>query len=398
VRSDNRDMQQNLQSTRRLVTPTSLSEPEPSWVGLLRLNTKGDALRENFKKISLYWRPNDTYWRPTNSDANLAVSPGPVGRYPLDFTCQIASGHFAHFDRAGLPLQRSRDGKGFVHNYTMMCGFALAHWERYLESGNPALKAKFLAVAQYILESAERRANGSLLLRVERPGKGHIGEVSSMCQGEAISVFCRAWLATGDASFLEAAVGCLGSFEVPVDRGGVLGNISCIGAPWYEEYPTGSLNHVLNGMIFALWGLRDLVEVAGEQRAKRMFETGVESVVRALPLFDNGFWSWYWVAESDPPYIASMMYHSLHVCQLLSLAAQTGREELRSYALRFQSYASSFVCRSRAIGTMVSAKLALARGGRQNFTARLNEHNARFGPSGASDQVQRAGTSADSEC
>jgi hypothetical protein len=97
-----------------------------------------------------------------------------------------------------------------------------------------------------------------------------------------------------------------------------------------------------------------------------------------LPLFDNGFWSWYWVCESDPSYIASMMYHSMHVGQLLSLAAQTGREELRNYGLKFQSYASSPICRSRAAAAMVSAKLALASGGRRNFTARLNQHNARF--------------------
>jgi len=191
-------------------------------------------------------------------------------------------------------------------------------------------------------------------------------------------VLCRAWLATRDSSFLEAASGCLGPFEVPVGLGGVLGTISGIGVPWYEEYPTDSLNHVLNGMIFALWGLRDLFEITGDRRAGRIFETGVESVIQALPLFDNGFWSWYWVCEGDPPYIASMMYHSLHVSQLLSLAAQTGREELRSYALRFQSYAHSLVCRSRAAATMVGAKFALASGGRRNFTARLEEHNARF--------------------
>jgi len=68
----------------------------------------------------------------------------------------------------------------------------------------------------------------------------------------------------------------------------------------------------------------------------------------------------------------------MHVCQLLSLAAQTGREELRSYALRFQSYANSYMCRSRAGATMIGAKFALASGGRRNFTARLDEHNARF--------------------
>lgn len=369
--------------TRDLETQTPAVESESLWLGLLRLNTKQDALRENLKKISLYVRPHDTYWRSPDSTAKLAVSPGPVGRYPLDFNFQLDSGHFANFDQAGLPVQRRRDGNGFIHNYTMMCGFALAHWERYLEGGDPSLQVKLLSVARYILESAEHRTDGSLVLHAERPGEGHVGELSSMFQGQAISVLCRAWLATGDRAFLEAATGCLGPFEVPVELGGVLGTISEIGVPWYEEYPTDSLNHVLNGMIFALWGLRDLFEVTRDERAGRIFQTGVESVIRALPLFDNGFWSWYWVCETDPPYITSMMYHSMHVCQLLSLADQTGREELRSYALKFQSYANSLICRSRAAAAMVTAKFALASGGRRNFTARLDQHNARFRQQGA---------------
>ncbi len=364
--------------TQHLETRTSVVEGEPLWLGLLRLNTKGDAFRENLKKISLYWRPHDTYWKSTDSAAKLAVSPGPVGRYPLDFSFQLESGHFANFDQAGLPVQRCRDGNGFVHNYTMMCGFALAHWERYLESGDPGQRVNLFQVARYIVESGEHRSDGSLVLHAERPGEGHVGELSSMFQGQALSVLCRAWLATGDHSFLKAAIGCLGSYETPVELGGVLGTISSIGVPWYEEYPTDSLNHVLNGMIFALWGLRDLCKVTGDERAGRLFETGVESVIRALPLFDNGFWSWYWVCENDPPYIASMMYHSMHVCQLLSLASQTGRQELRSYASKFQSYADSLICRSRAAAAMVSAKVALAGGGRRHFTARVEQHNARF--------------------
>jgi hypothetical protein len=224
--------------TQDLGAPTSAVESESAWIALLRLHTKKDELRENFKKISLYWRPHNVYCRAIDFAASLAVSPGPVGRYPLDFAPQLASGHFANFDRAGLPLQRCRDGKGFVHNYTMMCGFALAHWERYLESGDPGQQAKLLSVARYIVETAEHCSDGSLVLHAERPGKGHVGELSSMFQGQAMSVLCRAWVATHDRSFLEAASGCLGPFEVPVELGGVLGTINAIGVPWYEEYPT----------------------------------------------------------------------------------------------------------------------------------------------------------------
>src|SRR5690349_13429348 len=95
----------------------------------VRFNLHRDTIRENYRKLAFYFRFTDQYWLLTEGAAR------DTRLYPLDFTPQLACGHFAHFDATGIPLQRSRDGKSFVHNYTMMCGFALAHWNLYVASG-----------------------------------------------------------------------------------------------------------------------------------------------------------------------------------------------------------------------------------------------------------------------
>jgi hypothetical protein len=197
-----------------------------------------------------------------------------------------------------------------------------------------------------------------------------------MYQGEAISVLSRAWQATNKPEFLDAANDCLGVFEIPVADGGILGKISALNLPWFEEYPAQSPNHVLNGMIFALWGLRDLVTACNSSRSKELFEVGVESVCKSIQLFDNGFWSWYWISEAEKPYISSMMYHGLHICQLNALAAQTSREDLRLAATQFSSYSRSLNCRFLAGATMMLQKCRFALGARRAFLAKLAEHAA----------------------
>ncbi len=358
-------------------TQVTSFRPRGLWSALVdgvRLNANVDSIGENYRKLALYFRRHDCYLR-TPVDSPLTVDPGALGRYGIDFKPQLHSGHFAHFDKSGLPLQRGRRGIGFVHNYTMICGFALAHWDAYLLTGREGHLEKLMAVASYILRTGQARGDGGLLLRAEKPGLGHVGEISSMVQGEAMSVLSRAWYKSRDRAFLDAAIACLVPFEESIGQGGIVGGISAADVSWYEEYVTEPLNHVLNGMIFALWGLRDLTLMGDFPSAKRLFDSGVESVRHALPLFDNGFWSWYWISERGTPCIASMLYHNFHIAQLKTLALQTGVDEFMQTATRFEGYARSPRCRMMAASRMLQRKVGLALGGRQSFLANLEEHS-----------------------
>jgi heparosan-N-sulfate-glucuronate 5-epimerase len=176
-----------------------------------------------------------------------------------------------------------------------------------------------------------------------------------------MSVFIRAWNYTQSDSFRKAAKGCVLPLARNIDQNGVSETIQTNGAIWYEERCRKPLRHILNGMIYTLWGLRDVYLAIGDSLALELLEQGVDSVARSLPLFDTGYWSSYWIPEDGIEYVASMMYHNLHVVQLAVLASQTGKNEFQVYADRFAGYGTRPHCRLRAAVAIARGKHALRR-------------------------------------
>jgi hypothetical protein len=112
---------------------------------------------------------------------------------------------------------------------------------------------------------------------------------------------------------------------------------------------------ILNGHNYALFGLADLVSISNENWVREHLNTGIKALAESVQFFDNGFWSWYWV--NKPLYIASAMYHNLHICQLKALYNLSGNDKLLLYADRFAAYAKSPVKRAIAAAYMLKAKI-----------------------------------------
>jgi hypothetical protein len=293
-------------------------------------------INDNLHKLLIYFRP-ERYWKLAGDSQQLVASPGGVGRYPIDLGMRLEQGHYAHFDAAGLPTRFSKDGTPY-HNFTTLCSYALAHWDLYLLSGHLQSAYILQQSADFILHSAEKSENGAFMVYDDR--KDTPPHLSAMNQGEAISVLTRAWEFTGDEQYLTAAKGCLIPFTRTISENGVVSPFSWNRTiMWYEEYTQKPIRHVLNGMIYALWGIRDLVTAAENELAQKLFYQGLDAIEQALPYFDLGFWSSYAVTEPQGRRsVASMMYHNLHTVQLQSLYCQTKRDIFRTTAERFDQY------------------------------------------------------------
>lgn len=313
-------------------------------------------MKENIRKTIIYLKKWNTYWNLTDKNQKLAVDGGKLGRYPLDFKNRIKEGHYPYFDEKGVPMLPN-PGKDYFYHYTTMFSFSLGKWDYYLLTGDKAHLETMLHVADYVLKSGYKEFGGFLLKDPDENGK-HTGNLSAMNQGEAISVLCRAWQATGEEKYLETARLCLTPFTKKIEDGGIVGVIRKKNIEWYEEYVTKPLNHVLNGKIYALWGLRDLMIADNNTQAKELFNKGVDSVEKGLELFDSGYWSYYWSAENGENYIASMMYHNLHICQLTALGVQTGRKVFSEYAEKFIKYTKNPMNKLKAIKKIGGAKLS----------------------------------------
>jgi heparosan-N-sulfate-glucuronate 5-epimerase len=220
----------------------------------------------------------------------------------------------------------------------------LAKHQMFLSSGNDEdLKAFKQCVTKVISLISWASDKGYI---VQKGDKKYGSFASGMIIGEILSLLTRLYELEKDISLLKMGDGILHYFESSISDNGVIGYFSKTNSSWYEEYAFEPVKHVLNGMNYALIGLHDLAKIGGSEKAKLHFENGIEWLKKALPEYDLGWWSNYFVAEGKlPNYIASAMYHNLHIEQLRYLCKITQSELIGEYCQKFESYPKSMTRR-----------------------------------------------------
>ncbi len=161
--------------------------------------------------------------------------------------------------------------------------------------------------------------------------------VSGMYQGQILSVFSRALLLSGKEKYFEMAQKTFNSFKTPLgekhgfryeDKHGL----------WFEEAPKFPPNHVLNGYIFAIWGIYDYYKLTRSKEALEIWQKCIETLQNALPKYDSGFWSYYSINKK----LASYNYHNkIHVPQIKSMYKLTGRDIFYTMAKKWETYSKS---------------------------------------------------------
>jgi len=161
----------------------------------------------------------------------------------------------------------------------------------------------------------------------------------AMAQGEGASLLMRAYAHTGEKRFFVAAKNAIDFMLKPLSEGGTAdGDILME----YTHLPT-----VLNGWIFAWWGLYDYVLAThDESHYKARLENSCKALEELLPKFNNSYWSMYDLAG----HIASPFYHHLHIAQMQAMYIITDNIIFKEYAEKWQkeendrrSHARAFV-------------------------------------------------------
>ncbi|MDO9107967.1 MAG: D-glucuronyl C5-epimerase family protein [Coriobacteriia bacterium] len=248
-------------------------------------------------------------------------------------------------DASGLVMVQYRDLPAPVYNPVTIASYALNYHELWLHDGNVAARDAFLLHARWLRDRGmDAQGRYPYTFATDR---GPAPWYSAMAQGMAISAMARAYVYTGDASYLTAANKAFQPFKKNLSEGGV---VSQDGA-WLEEYPDGY--HVLNGAVFAMWGLWDLARISGDPAALPLFEKSSKHLAANLSSYESEGAILY---ELHPDRFAHPTYHLLHIRQLRALSVLTGDMTFDQYASRwekdFRAYpAPRFTVRTRYLSS-----------------------------------------------
>src|SRR5262249_13660579 len=134
---------------------------------------------------------------------------------------------------------------------------------------------------------------------------------SGLAQGQGISLLLRSHALTQSDEYLEAGERAFVSLTRLVSAGGVLFEDAEKNL-WIEEYLVDPPTHILNGFMWALWGIFDYWLAQRDETARAIFDRGVTTLKQNLPRFDTGYWSVYEQSGTQLKMLASPFYHRLH--------------------------------------------------------------------------------------
>ncbi|CAA7599626.1 heparosan-N-sulfate-glucuronate 5-epimerase [Acididesulfobacillus acetoxydans] len=299
------------------------------------------------------------YWHP-DMPANAELNSGKVDKYPVAMGSKAY--YSGEFDSRGIPLVEI-DGQ-LCYLPVTIAQWALGHYDEYIDHGGELHQTIFLCAADWLVENQAEL----------RPGLwGWINEhdkeiyalkapwLSALSQGQALSVLARAHLATQDEKYLKCGDRALRAFSVPGAQGGVQATLE--GGIFYEEYPSAIPSYVLNGFIFALWGLWEFFLAGENPEAKAFYEQGLQTLKKNVMKFDAGRlkWSLYDLYPFRVADIASIFYHKLQIEQLRAMFLLSGEEVFATVARRWEKGRRSRLTYVLATAAKIRHKLSIRR-------------------------------------
>lgn len=264
------------------------------------------------------------------------------------------------YDAKGIP-QLDYHGKiGLQYNPIAIAQYGLGNYNVWRRTGDSDRRRKFFLIADWLCSHLESNAGGLAVWNHhfdwEYRDTLRSPWYSALAQGQGISMLVRAHKESDDARYLEAASHAFAAFQCPVADGGVA-FMDGSGDLWFEEYIVSPPTHILNGFIWALWGVYDYWLATKSEATQDLFSRGVRTLLHNLNRYDLGFWSLYEQSGTRLPMVASGFYHQLHIVQLRVMHRLTNEALFAEAANRWESYSHSKSKRTRALIYKAAFKL-----------------------------------------
>ena len=290
-----------------------------------------------------------TFWHEIPEE-NLNAHPGELGEYHMVFARK--ADYAGVYDSAGIPLLDYHGKIGRQHNPIAIAQYGLGNYNLFRRTGDATRCKKFFLAANWLCDHLEKNPQGLPVwnhhFNWEYRDTLRAPWYSALAQGQGISLLVRAHKESGEQRYLATAQSALAVFLHPTAEGGVAftddqNNL------WFEEYIVSPPTHILNGFIWAAWGVYDYFLATHDHVAHDLFTRAVQTLLRNLDRYDLGFWSLYEQSGTPLPMVASPFYHQLHIVQLRVLHRLTGEDTFARVAGRWETYGRSRTKRTRAL-------------------------------------------------
>jgi heparosan-N-sulfate-glucuronate 5-epimerase len=289
------------------------------------------------------------------------VRPGELSGYHIDFSLKPQEGSRWPPDW----VVREARGRDFLEVMTIqwLAQWGLGCFERHLNGDGEQWLRSSLDAAQFLVDRQARDGSlvGAWFNHRPMTHTFHLDPpwISGMAQGEGASLLVRAYAATRDESFAGTARLALEPLRLPTAEGGVRTRLG--DGFFLEEYPTQPSSCVLNGGIFALWGLYDVAIGLGDDAAWGEFDRGVDTLAANIDRWDTGSWSRYDLFPFRIANVASAAYHLLHINQLRAMQRIAPRPQFPLAIERFEGYTRSRAKRAGAFARKAAFRVLVPR-------------------------------------
>lgn len=228
------------------------------------------------------------------------------------------------FTREGIPKTIYPHGAYF--NPSTIAQYGLQHYSLYLKTNDVSNKYKFLKAADWFVNHQDSHGGWAYQFNhdffPDRLNKLKAPWYSAIGLGMAMSVLSRASFLTKNSKYSSCALKAKILFKTPSAGNGVLAKFENKYL-FYEECPTDPPSYILNGFMFSLIGLYDLFKATHNREANWLYDKGIATLKRMLPLYDLGHRTAYdlthYTTDGGYPNVATWGYHIGHIHLLAAI-------------------------------------------------------------------------------
>ena len=248
---------------------------------------------------------------------------------------------FGDFDDNGLP--RCGHGSEAYYNVIYIIQYGLIHFDLFLKTSSSTDEKIFLKCADWIFNNAKTFKNDSVCWPSIKPNLKYnlpAGWVSAMYQGQAISLLLRVAQHTNFQKYFDLCDKAFLFFNYTIEEGGAK-YIDADNNIWLEEYPSLPPTMVMNGFVYATFGVLDYYRATENQNAKALYELCIKTLKQNMHCYHRWYWSVYdkMKQEMVNPYYMINIHCGL--CEILFQL--TGEPTFKSYADKWKnSYYNPF--------------------------------------------------------